>query len=162
MKNLTTSTGLRIAGRFIPPGGAVPGDVPGFDYEKAARKGMIEDQDGGDIVNPATTTGPAADANASADSQDSAELEELLRANRSLKEDLDAQRDEYQHKVQAARQDCDELQKQVVSLTAERDAAQKALEEGGVIPEDALARLEGVSGIGKALAEKALAALTGK
>lgn len=148
MKNLTTPTGLRIAGRFIPPGGAVPGDVPDFDYEKAARKGMIEDEDGDDIVNPATTTDPAADANASADSQDSAQLEEILRANQSLKQDLDTQRQEVQRlsklvndngaQVTDLTKVRDDLQAQVTELQGELEAAQASAAK----PEDAQALAE--------------------
>lgn len=51
----------------------------------------------------------------------------------------------------------------VAALTKERDewkAKAEAAEGQKAIPEDALARLEGVSGIGKDLAKKALAALT--
>ncbi|MBZ9713756.1 hypothetical protein [Deinococcus multiflagellatus] len=51
MNNLITPTGLRIAGQWLKPGDAVPGDVPGFDYEKAARKGLLKDTEGGEIRN---------------------------------------------------------------------------------------------------------------
>lgn len=52
------------------------------------------------------------------------------------------------------------LQAQVTTLTAERDAAQKAVKDGKLLPADALDRLIAVPGIAKALAEKALAALS--
>lgn len=59
-----------------------------------------------------------------------------------------------------------ELEGQVQTLTAERDALQTRVSEleagdAAVIPADALARLEAVNGISKALAEKALNALKG-
>ena len=149
--NLIAKRPIYISGAWVQPGEAVPYDVPGFDYERADRKGQLDAPDGDDIVNPTTTTDPAVDANASADSQDSAQLEEILRTNQSLKQDLDAMRAERA-----------KIEGEVATLTEERDAARKALAEGKVIPDDALSRLEGVSGIGKALAEKALAALTGK
>ncbi|UQN04857.1 hypothetical protein [Deinococcus sp. QL22] len=53
MKNLQTPTGLFAGGKWLPPGSPVPGDLPGFDYEKHARKGMLEDTQGAEIVNPA-------------------------------------------------------------------------------------------------------------
>ena len=184
--NLIAKRPIYISGAWVQPGEAVPYDVPGFDYERADRKGQLDAPDGDDIVNPATTTDPAADANASADSQDSAQLEEILRANQSLKQDLDAmrqkvgeltklvndnrgefiglteERDALQSKLDAALGERTKIEGEVATLTEERDAARKALAEGKVIPDDALSRLEGVSGIGKALAEKALAALAGK
>lgn len=57
-----------------------------------------------------------------------------------------------------------ELEGQVQTLTTERDALQTRVSEleagdAAVIPADALARLEAVNGISKALAEKALNAL---
>ncbi|UQN06294.1 hypothetical protein [Deinococcus sp. QL22] len=53
MKNLLTPTGLFANGRWLRPGSSVPGDLKGFDYEKHARKGMLEDTEGAEIVNPA-------------------------------------------------------------------------------------------------------------
>lgn len=47
-------------------------------------------------------------------------------------------------------------------LQGELSAAQKAVKDGRLLPEDAEARLVAVPGIGEALAKKALAALTGK
>ncbi|GGB64490.1 hypothetical protein [Deinococcus soli (ex Cha et al. 2016)] len=51
MKNLRTPTGLHIGSRWIPAGETVPGDVASFNYEKAARKGLIEDTEGAEIRN---------------------------------------------------------------------------------------------------------------
>lgn len=47
-------------------------------------------------------------------------------------------------------------------LQAERDAAQKALADGKLIPADALKRITDVNGVGDKLAPKILAALTGE
>lgn len=52
------------------------------------------------------------------------------------------------------------LKGEVTTLTTERDAARQAVTDGKLIPEDAMARLIAVPGIAKALAEKALTALT--
>lgn len=195
MKHLIALTAVRLGSTWYKPGEAVPGDVLGFDYEKAARKGMLEDEDGDDIVNP--TADPVADASASATGEDAAQLDDLLEANQSLKADLDAQRQEVQRlsklvgdgdteragqrqdierlaaELRSARSNLEntqqahddyraEMEGRVATLSEERDAARKAFEEARTIPDDALSRLEGVSGIGKALAEKALAALAGK
>lgn len=54
----------------------------------------------------------------------------------------------------------EETQQQLAALTTERDALKKQLADAKPIPEDALARLEGVKGIGKDLAQKGLDALT--
>ncbi|MFT2721705.1 hypothetical protein ACMT4L_17070 [Deinococcus sp. A31D244] len=51
MTKLTTPTGLFIGGKWLQPGDAVPDSVPGYDYAKAARKGLIEHQDGEEITN---------------------------------------------------------------------------------------------------------------
>lgn len=51
MKNLITPTGLYIGGQWLQPGDVVPGDVADFDYEKAARKGMLKDAEGAEIRN---------------------------------------------------------------------------------------------------------------
>lgn len=53
-----------------------------------------------------------------------------------------------------------ETQEQLAALTTERDSLKKQLADSKLIPEDALARLEGVKGIGKDLAQKGLDALT--
>lgn len=53
MNNLQTPTGLFADGKWLPPGSPVPSDLKNFDYEKHARKGMLEDTEGADIVNPA-------------------------------------------------------------------------------------------------------------
>lgn len=131
MKHLIALTDVRLGSTWYRKGDALPGDVLGFDYEKAARKGMLEDEDGGDIVNP-TTTGPVADA--PADSQDAARVEEVLQANQSLKQDLDTQRQEVQRLTKAR----DDLQAQVIELQGELEAAQASAAK----PEDAQALAE--------------------
>ncbi|GHG35808.1 hypothetical protein GCM10017784_32330 [Deinococcus indicus] len=61
MKNLITPTGLYIGGQWLQPGDVVPGNVADFDYEKAARKGMLNDTEGAGIrnVQPGEQTVPA-------------------------------------------------------------------------------------------------------
>lgn len=61
MKNLITPTGLYIGGQWLQPGDVVPGNVADFDYEKAARKGMLKDTEGAEIrnVQPGEQTAPA-------------------------------------------------------------------------------------------------------
>lgn len=67
MKNLITPTGLHLGNRWIPAGETVPGDVASFNYEKAARKGLIKDTEGGEIRNiQPTGSVPAQDAQAPA------------------------------------------------------------------------------------------------
>ncbi|MDO4244570.1 MAG: hypothetical protein Q4C89_00915 [Deinococcus sp.] len=52
-----------------------------------------------------------------------------------------------------------EMEGKVDTLTKERDDARQALADAKLLPDDALERLEGVSGISKALAQKGLDAL---
>lgn len=61
MKNLITPTGLYIGGQWLQPGDVVPGNVADFDYEKAARKGLLNDTEGAEIrnVQPGEPTAPA-------------------------------------------------------------------------------------------------------
>lgn len=61
MKNLITPTGLYIGGQWLQPGDVVPGNVADFDYEKAARKGMLKDTEGAEIhnVQPGEQAAPA-------------------------------------------------------------------------------------------------------
>lgn len=80
---------------------------------------------------------------------------DLTKERDSLKAQLGGIKTEYDDYVKAS----DETGKQ---LQAERDAAQKALADGKVIPADALKRITDVKGVGEKLAPEILAALTGK
>lgn len=59
MKNLQTLTAVYVAGKWLPPGSPLSSDLSGFDYEKHARKGMIEDTGGAEIINPVWETLPS-------------------------------------------------------------------------------------------------------
>jgi len=56
MQKLITLTALYIAGRWLQPGAEVPLSVAGFDYAKAFRKGMLEAEDGSEVLNPEPET----------------------------------------------------------------------------------------------------------
>lgn len=141
MSKLRTPTGLRIGGTWLQPGDVVPDGVPEFDYAKAARKGLIEHEDGEAITNPAD---PATQATA----EDAAHVSDLEQANHALKASLD--------QADAARE----------SLQVELDQTRAALEElqnaaaPAGLPADAHARLVAIKGVGEKLADEILAALT--
>jgi hypothetical protein len=54
----------------------------------------------------------------------------------------------------------EELEGQVQGLTAERDAAQRAVQEGKIIPEDAIARIAALPRISEEMARGVVDALT--
>ncbi|MGY2892484.1 hypothetical protein [Deinococcus sp. UYEF24] len=56
MQKLITLTALFIAGQWLQPGVEVPLGVLGFDYAKAFRKGMLEAEDGSEVLNPVAET----------------------------------------------------------------------------------------------------------
>ena len=119
MQNLITKTGLRIAGRFVLPGQPVPGDVPGFDYEKAARKGMIEDTEGAEIRNIVPETAEPAPTTEGGDS----DLQAALAEQRKEAERLSALLNETGAKVTNLTKERDDLQVQATKLQGELDAA---------------------------------------
>lgn len=180
MSKLRTPTGLRIGGTWLQPGDVVPEGVSGFDYAKAARKGLIEHEDGEAITNP---EGPAAQATA----EDAARVSDLEQANHDLKRDLDELTEGFK-RVQAARDELDqelrlvrtELDAQAVqhkdaltgvnaareALQVELDQTRAALEElqsapaPAGLPADARDRLIALNGVNEKRADEILAALT--
>lgn len=180
MSKLRTPTGIRIGGTWLQPGDAVPEGVPGFDYAKAARKGLIEHEDGEAITNP---EGPSTQATA----EDAAHVSDLEQANHALKRDLDELKEGFQ-RVQATRDELDQELRLVrteldakdtqhgdalrqadalrESLQVELDQTRAALEDlqsapaPAGLPADAHARLVAIKGVGEKLADEILAALT--
>lgn len=128
MDDLTAVKPIYVNGKWLPQGAAVPGDLMGFDYEKAARKGMIASASGADIINLVPE-------------QEDAEAQQA--------EGVDA----LQARVAA-------LSTELEEVKAERDAARKAVQEGQLIPADALERIIEVKGVGEKLAPVILDALT--
>lgn len=108
MTKLTTPTGLFIAGKWLQPGDAVPDRVPGYDYAKAARKGLIEHQDGAEITNPSAETSDAT-------SEDGAHVTDLERANHGLKAELE-------RLTENAEQELARIKGQVEARDAEHEA----------------------------------------
>jgi hypothetical protein len=176
MQNLITPTGLRIAGRWLQPGDAVPGDVVGFDYEKAARKGMIEDTEGDEIENlPLPGQVPVEPSDA--------DLGELFNVREELRQEREARaadqrraedryaglsgelaniRTEAQGARVAQAQDLERVKAEgeaaLVKLREEHAEA-LATAEAKALPVDALERLIAIKGVGDKLAPVILAAL---
>jgi len=74
MQKLITLTALFIAGRWLQPGAEVPLSVAGFDYAKAFRKGMLEAEDGSEVLNPEPETAVPAASTPAEPSSDEATL----------------------------------------------------------------------------------------
>lgn len=177
MQNLMTPTGLHIAGQWLQPGDRVPGDVVGFDYEKAARKGLIEDTEGDEIENlPLPGQVQAAEPSGS-------HLDELFGLREELRQEREARaadqrraEDRYTGlsgelaSVRTEAQKADVAHAQALeqakaehetALAALREEHARALEEAKAsgLPEDAHARLVALPKIGDTLADQILAAL---
>lgn len=177
MQNLITPTGLHIAGQWLQPGDRVPGDVVGFDYEKAARKGLIEDTEGDEIENL-----PLPGQVKATESSDS-HLDELFGLREELRQEREARASDRQRaedryaglsgelaNVRAEAQASDVTHaKALEQVKAEHETAlaglreehARALEEAkaNVLPGDALKRITDVKGVGDKLAPVILAAL---
>lgn len=90
-------------------------------------------------------------------------LARLLRERDNLRGSLDSLKQENENNVRTMNSvglQVTDLQNQLAAVVKERDDARQALADAKLLPDDALARLEGVSGISKALAQKGLDALT--
>lgn len=182
MQKLIALTALYILGQWLQPGAEVPGDVPGFDYAKAARKGMLEAEDGSEVENP-LPPGQAAPVPLEPDSQFVTQSLELLRKHDELQVELNTARQQllqqgslneqltvvreqlatYRDGEAAAQQVREGFQAQLDQATAALDEAQAkiaGLEGRSVLPDDALARINAVKGVGDTLATTILAALT--
>lgn len=111
MKNLITPTGLYIGGQWLQSGDVVPGNVVDFDYEKAARKGMLKDTEGAEIrnVQPGEQTAPAT-APATAQGEQTYTAEEFGRVQRD--------RDELHQSLTTAQQKQRETEAQLVQARA--------------------------------------------
>ncbi|GAA3995253.1 hypothetical protein GCM10022631_01780 [Deinococcus rubellus] len=182
MKKLIALTALYILGQWLQPGTEVPGDVPGFDYAKAYRKGMLEAEDGSEVENP-LPPGQAAPVSPEPDSQFVTQSLELLKQHGELQQELATARQQliqqgslneqltvareqladYQSGAVVAQQEQAKLQAQLdqsaVTL-AEAQAKVASLEARPALPDDAPTRINAVKGVGDTLAASILAALT--
>lgn len=179
MQKLIALTALYILGQWLQPGAEVPGDVPGFDYAKAARKGMLEAEDGSEVENP-RPPGQTARGWPEPDSQFVTQSLELLRKHDELQEELTTARQQigaYRDSEAASQQARDGLQTQLDQAAAEQARLQAQLDQSAAalaeaqakvaglearppLPDDALARINAVKGVGDTLAASILAALT--
>ncbi|GGS37890.1 hypothetical protein [Deinococcus knuensis] len=107
MKNLITPTGLYIGGQWLQPGDVVPGNVADFDYEKAARKGLLNDTEGAEIRNiqPGEQAAPA-----TAQGEQTYTAEEFGRVQRD--------RDELHRSLTTAQQKLSETEAQLTQARA--------------------------------------------
>lgn len=123
MKHLIALADVRLGSTWYKKGDALPGNVVGFNYEKAARKGLIEDEDGDDIVNP-TTTEPEASADA-AEARGALETVQLaLAEQRKEAERLSGLLNETGAKATNLAKERDDLKAQVGKLQADLKTAQ--------------------------------------
>lgn len=176
MKHLQAVTAVYAGGRWLRPGDPLPGDLPDFDYEKAARKGHIEDTEGGEIENP-PLLGQAVEETSELD------LDELFSVREELWQEREARaadqrraEDRYAGlsgelaSVRTEAQKADVAHAQALeqakaehetALAALREEHARALEEAKAsgLPEDAHARLVALPKIGDTLADQILAAL---
>lgn len=67
MTNLKAKTDVRIGSTWYKAGDDIPADHRTFDYEKAARKGLIEAEDGHEITNPEPEAATPTDTEPSAE-----------------------------------------------------------------------------------------------
>ncbi|WP_394649575.1 hypothetical protein [uncultured Deinococcus sp.] len=177
MQNLITPTGLHIAGQWLQPGDRVPGDVVGFDYEKAARKGLIEDTEGDEIENLSLP------GQVQAAEPNGGHLDELFGLREDFRREREGRAEDQQRaaqryaslseelaQVRTQAQQTDVAHAQALeqakaehetALTVLREEHTRALEEvkANVLPEDALKRITDVKGVGDKLAPTILAAL---
>jgi len=129
MNNLIAKSDVFIGGRWYKAGQRVPGDVVGFNYEKAARKGQIESEDGEPITNPVSVS-QAAEAPApepSAQDMRVQELERELLGYRSRFDGLDVAG--LQRGLKAADLKVGSLNEQVAVLTSQLDEAKRQAQQ---------------------------------
>ena len=122
MQRLLTITALFIAGRWLQPGAEVPLDVQGFDYAKAYRKGMLEADDGSEVINPTTEAETAVlpEATSAEPSSDEATL-------RTQAAQFTRERDEVQTKLQTAQGELTTTRAALGTAQTELQKAQEAL-----------------------------------
>jgi hypothetical protein len=164
MDKLTVLKPFRLDGRWLAPGDPVPA-VPGFDYEKAARKGFLEHEDGEAVENARAPS--AADEHATGQQFEDGTIA-LLKQRDQLDADLTVERE----KVKSREGQVDSLRAEVLQQSEARQAAEAEvvkLQEQVTelqtrpvpvaLPNDALARINAVKGVGDTLAASIHAAL---
>lgn len=175
MKNLKTVTQVFAGGKWLPAGSPLPGDLPNFDYEKHAAKGLIEDAGGDEIRNPtAQVEVPEVgtelerlhrELQEAQHERDGlrAEHDRLTETHRALGEQLGKVRDSANADAASFGQRWEALEAQLAEAQASLQAAQQERDEltaRPTIPPDALQRLIDVKGVGDKLAPVILDALT--
>lgn len=138
MQKLITLTALFIAGRWLQPGSDVPLNVPGFDYAKAYQKGMLEAEDGSEVLNPEFDTAVPAASTPAEPSSDEATLRtqaaQLTRERDAAKQkatDLKKQLDKATEALKPFEGlDGEALKGQLADLTEYRDVLGELLPDG--------------------------------
>lgn len=170
-----TVTQVFAGGKWLPAGSSLPGDLPNFDYEKHAAKGLIEDTEGDEIRNPsAQVEAPESVADIDTLRQQLAdaqrERDAMTAGHKALGEEVGKMRDafaaEKDRLIESAQSLAGNVQAQekaILDLTAERDTLITQLTESQarpLLPEDARERLIKVNGVAEKLAGTILDALT--
>ncbi|WP_407572132.1 hypothetical protein [Deinococcus altitudinis] len=119
MQKLLTLTALLIAGQWLQPGAEVPLNVPGFDYAKAYRKGMLEAEDGSEVLNPEaeTATLPVA-SNVAEPSSDEASLRTQAAQLTRERDTASQKASDLQTQLNTTKQKASDLQKQLDTANA--------------------------------------------
>ncbi|GGO22164.1 hypothetical protein [Deinococcus humi] len=159
MKNLKTVTPVFAGGKWLPAGSPLPGDLSNFDYEKHAARGLIEDTEGAEIRNPSAQM-------EALESLADTELDTLRQKLAEAQKERDAfaaEKDRLIESAQSLAAHVHTNEKALAELGTERDALTSQLaaaQARPMLPEDALARLIDVKGVGEKLAPVILDALT--
>lgn len=132
---------VHINGGWVQPGQPVEYGVAGFDYESAARRGLIESVDGDEIENPATPADPAT-SNAASGAADT--LKEQHEAALKAEQDRAA---EWQRRADEQGMKVTDLTRQVEQLTRQVQEAQA----NATRPEDVAALTEYREHVGELL-----------
>ena len=124
---------LYLNGVWHGAGTDVPSDVPGFDYEKAARKGQLAAPEGEEVRNVAPQ--PSVDVQADAPAEDvvakvRAELEKQLKAAKKTAEAAEAKLNQAIAEVAQLKQDGQELAQVRERLDEYQTAVGDLLPEG--------------------------------
>ena len=112
---------VHINGAWVQKGQPVPADVAGYDYEAAARRGLIEEVDGGEIANLPSADQVSVPATASADPE--SDLQAALAEQRKEAERLSALLNETGAKVTDLTKERDDARARVTELRVEMEAA---------------------------------------
>ena len=156
---------LYLNGVWHEAGTDVPSDVAGFDYEKAARKGLLEAPAGEEVRNVVTAQQSVVEVQDSTSTKDvaakvRAELEKRVSAAEKAADDAEAKLARMARKADELREQLDEYQSAVGELLPEGLSAQarKALLGEGYVGKALIslltdAQLDAVSGVAAASIE---------